>query len=243
MFKAIGNFFHKISEKNEEFIRQKQAQNEALQKQQCNTCHQCQQACKCNQVQQYPPPPPQFYPEQINNNNNQYNNNNQQQNPFYGKKSCNFSRYSEKVGRDNHFYSNYFDHYQQSNIDKKFYSVNSCELKSITIYHTDVMIVGIQCSYKVGFDTITVSSRGTYQGQVTASTIELKFAERIESISGRSGDSIDRLVIKTSDRKLEVGGFGGQPFKNIISKGGFNTIHNIGGSTRQFLDSLYVVYG
>ncbi|EAS07163.1 jacalin-like lectin domain protein (macronuclear) [Tetrahymena thermophila SB210] len=232
MFKAIGNFFHKINEKNEEFVRSQQNQNIAQQQHLCHKCNKCQQSCMCNQGQY--PPPPQFQPEF---------NNTHSQNSFYNKTKLSMrSKYSEMVGRDSHFYSNFFDHYEQSNIDKKFYDVSRCELKSITIYHTDSMIVGIQCTYKVGFDTVTVCSRGTYQGYVNASTIELQFGEHIESISGRSGDSIDRLEIKTSQRKLEVGGQGGQPFKNILKERGFVTINNFGGSTRQFLDSLYIVF-
>ncbi|KAL4483263.1 hypothetical protein ABPG74_019289 [Tetrahymena malaccensis] len=178
--------------------------------------------------------PPQFQPQQ----------NFQPQNSFYGRSKLSMrQRYSEVIGKDNHLYSNYFDHFEQSNLDKRFGELDQVELKSITVYHTDNIIVGIQCSYQAGLNNFSSCSRGNYQGYVHASTIELQFGEHFESISGRCGDSIDRLEIKTNQRKLEVGGFGGQPFQNILQQNGYLQIKNFGGSTREFLDSFYVIYG
>jgi len=80
------------------------------------------------------------------------------------------------------------------------------------VYHTSNIVVGLEVHYKcLGKDSVaTLVNRGTHNGNVNSSYIKLEFGEHFTEISGRAGDSIDRLLIKTSrNRSIEVGGTGG----------------------------------
>jgi hypothetical protein len=51
-------------------------------------------------------------------------------------------------------------------------------------------------------------------------TLNLQPGETIVDISGRGGNIIDYLIIRSSNgQKIEIGGFGGNPFQNIIPAG------------------------
>ncbi|KAL4478391.1 hypothetical protein ABPG74_006626 [Tetrahymena malaccensis] len=184
----------------------------------------------------YPPPPPsagQLQPQQFGMKN---------ENPFYkDKRKSAFLKFSQKAGKDNHYNSNYFDHLEQSNYKTAIYKP---EVKKITVFHNNHVVIGIEVAYStLSNNNTTISSMGkSYQGFVWSSSIELNTGEYIQEISGRAGDSIDRLKIVTNKNQvLEVGGFGGQPFKNIIDSK-HPQIVSFGGSTRDYLDSIYVIY-
>ncbi|EAR91348.1 jacalin-like lectin domain protein (macronuclear) [Tetrahymena thermophila SB210] len=197
------------------------------------------QQCSFPSQQQgsFPPPPPfadQFQPQQFGC---------QNQNPYYNdKRKSVFKKFSKKAGKDNHQNSNYFDHLEQSSLKNSFHTP---EVKRITVFHNNNIVVGIEVTYSTlgNQNAATISSKGTScYGFVQSSSIELSFGERIEEISGRAGDSIDRIKIKTNKNQvLEVGGFGGQPF-NFILVGYHPTVISFGGSTREYLDSIYVIY-
>ncbi|KAL4475820.1 hypothetical protein ABPG72_011381 [Tetrahymena utriculariae] len=248
MFGKIGNFFNKVQVNTDAFF-QAHHSNQHHNGHAQYPPHQGQypppppdmQAQQCQyppqQQASYPPPPPcagQFQPQQFGcqNKNPHYNDN---------RKSA-FQKFSRKAGKDSHNNSNYFDHLEQSNLKNQFHKP---EVKRITVFHNNNIVIGIEVTYSTltNSNAATISSKGTsYQGFVQSSSIELSFGERIEEISGRAGDSIDRIRIKTSKNQvLEVGGFGGQPFNNILD--GFHpTIISFGGSTREYLDSIYVIY-
>ncbi|KAL4453323.1 hypothetical protein ABPG74_017530 [Tetrahymena malaccensis] len=149
---------------------------------------------------------------------------------------------SEVKGKDDHENSSFFDHLQQQGVKSTPVYPN---LNSIKIYHTDNMIVGIECTYKFKGENSIIGpfiSKGTFNGEVQTKEFQLQYGESISEISGRCGDSIDRLMIKTDKGNcIEVGGNGGSPFSNII-KSVYNPLIGFGGSTREFLDSLYIVY-
>jgi len=80
------------------------------------------------------------------------------------------------------------------------------------VLHTANIVVGIDVHYKaLGKDSVaTLVNKGTHNGNVSLTNIKLEFGEHFTEISGRAGDSIDRLLIKTSrNRSIEVGGNGG----------------------------------
>ncbi|EAR82284.1 jacalin-like lectin domain protein (macronuclear) [Tetrahymena thermophila SB210] len=149
---------------------------------------------------------------------------------------------SEVKGKDDHENSTFFDHLQQQGVKS---TPVYPHLNSIKIYHTDNMIVGIECTYKFKGENSIVGpfvSKGTFNGDVQTKEFQLQYGESISEISGRCGDSIDRLMIKTDKGNcIEVGGNGGSPFSNIV-KSVYNPLIGFGGSTREFLDSLYIVY-
>ncbi|KAL4495548.1 hypothetical protein ABPG72_020289 [Tetrahymena utriculariae] len=186
----------------------------------------------------YPPAPfgqapPQFQPQQQGTS---------QPNPHYGRKLPHMVKQSQKVGKDTHFYSTHFDQLEQSQVLKNEF--HTPEVYKITVFYTENIVIGLECHYKaLGKDNVaTVTNRGSFQGYVQSQTIALEFGEHFTEISGRAGDSIDRLLIKTSKGKtLEVGGVGGQPFNNLLPWGHPNIV-SIGGSTREYLDSLYVLH-
>jgi hypothetical protein len=133
-----------------------------------------------------------------------------------------------------------FDDFFGTDLNKSFHTPL---IQSITIYHNDQYVLGIECTHKSlnqTFNPIKNLSNCAYNAQSV--TLNLEFGEHIEEISGRAGDSIDFLRIKTSKNKeICAGGNGGQSFNNLLGWG----IHDIvafGGSFSDLLDSLYVIH-
>jgi len=72
-------------------------------------------------------------------------------------------------------------------------------------------------------------------------TLHLEKDEFITDISGRHGDVIDHLTIKTSrGKEISVGGEGGNPHGNLIQYG--KQIVGFGVGTGGHLHNLYVYY-
>jgi len=120
------------------------------------------------------------------------------------------------------------------------------KVAGVTVCYNQAHVIGIQFSYRgltnnyYGGCHMGTASK-TDRQQVA---LQLDVDEYITEVSGRCGDIIDHLIIKTSKGKsLSAGGFGGNEHANLLPNTGFaNQIVGIGGATNGDLHNIYLYY-
>jgi hypothetical protein len=121
---------------------------------------------------------------------------------------------------------------------KDKFNYRICEIK---IYHEyNKYIVGIQVYYEMDGKKI---SAGSHVGDKSSKyeTFTLKDNEHIIGATVRSGEWIDAIHLQTdTGRTFSVGGHGGG-VTNFECPKGFQLV-GFGGSTSQYLDSIYMFY-
>ena len=115
------------------------------------------------------------------------------------------------------------------------------EIASITLYSDESAIAGFEICYRSnGINTPPVRHMGSgSQGRnLRNAVLNLAPGEFITEITGRAGNIIDFIKISTSyGQKIELGGYGGNPFGNLVNAG--SRIVGFGGGINGHLHNLY----
>jgi hypothetical protein len=93
-------------------------------------------------------------------------------------------------------------------------------LNAVTVVSVGDAIVGIIVDYDGHHGKQTVKKVGNAGGVKTKTTIKIKSDDYINHISGRAGNYLDHLTIRTKKgQTIDVGGTGGSPFDLNIPEG------------------------
>jgi len=136
-----------------------------------------------------------------------------------------------------------FDDYFEEFEDKGVFC--EPEVRAITFYHNDTQILGVACDYEIlGKSMIGPTHMNKDHEILKQATLKLQDGDGLSEVSGYldSNGQICGLTLvswgPSGKQILTVGGVGPTQFSNILPKS-LCKLHGIGGSHRQYLDSLY----